>query len=633
MKLKRYAALACLAALTICGTLAGCSSAGGEKAFVNPGDNLGGGGAGTTPTEIESDTENTVNESTRDVSGLKSDTDSSSATETEAGATALEITENGDYLLSGEYLGGVTIAKGLTVHLFLNGANVSNSAGAAISTGKKCKVTITAVDGTQNTVTNSVAADSEDSANAIHVKGSLVINGSGALSVTSESKGAIKSSGALTVVDVALTLSSVGNAISAESVDMDGASVTVTSSGKDGIHAECDYDEPDDASECVFTTSKGYASLKDVAYTCSCEGDGIQADTFVAISGSTLNIKTTGTFVSYSEKDTYELEDDDYRYRKSGSAYTKIASDEANNLSSLYALKQGCKGIKVGEIEYDTDGDGVDDVTVTENTAYSIVISESTVTVDSTDDCIHSNSGDIIIKSGTYTLNTYDDGITCDNLLDVRGGDITVESCYEGLEGAYITISGGKINVTASDDGINAASDITSVSEYIVIHGGEVTVNAEGDGLDSNGSILIDGGTVTVYGPTNGGDAGLDSETGVIINGGTVFVSSSLGMVETPSTNSSQYTLSFATRQSIAADITLTIVDGDGNTVYSVVTQKTCQSLIISLPDFAQGSTYTIYGGNTSLGSFTVSGSKIISVGSSSTPSGGGFSGGHGGRR
>ena len=56
-------------------------------------------------------------------------------------------------------------------------------------------------------------------------------------------------------------------------------------------------------------------------------------------------------------------------------------------------------------------------------------------------------------------------------------------------------ISGGSVNVTATDDGINAANaDLKDVANSILITNGTVTVTCSGDGLDSNGKLLIAGG-------------------------------------------------------------------------------------------------------------------------------------------
>ena len=107
-------------------------------------------------------------------------------------------------------------------------------------------------------------------------------------------------------------------------------------------------------------------------------------------------------------------------------------------------------------------------------------------------------------------------------------------------------------------------------------------------------------------------------------------------MVETPSTSSAQYCVSFSLNsQSIEKDTTLYLCDSDGNVIMYFETPRSCQSVIISCPELQKGKTYMIYGGDSLLTTFTVN-STITTVGSSnsiSNPSGtpgGSVSGGHG---
>lgn len=180
----------------------------------------------------------------------------------------------------------------------------------------------------------------------------------------------------------------------AETIVAANTSITVSAAGKDGLHAECDFDNKKGMTY-DFTLESGFVALKNVTYTCTVKGDGIQADTFVFVDGGNNYITTEGEFVSYSAANMseYGLTSDDFRYVRSGSKYKKTASDENGNFSSKYALVQSCKGIKVGEIDYDTDGDDEDDVTITENTNYAIVLQSGTYNIDSTDDSIHANGG------------------------------------------------------------------------------------------------------------------------------------------------------------------------------------------------------------------------------------------------
>ena len=630
----RLAALSAALGLTAV-TAAGCASDSGSADngnfppdipggdFVNPGDNLGGGGTATAPTEISySEEEAAVVAAASDgfANIVTADTDDAATELTSDGVRSAA----GSYVLTGDYPGGITfdgLKKGAVVKLYLKNANISSDVAAAIAkSDKQLNLYIIAEDGTTNTVTSAA-----DGANAVQVKGTLYLCGTGALTVTASGADAhgIKVSKGFFASQTALTVSATKNAVSAESIAAENASITVLSAGKDGLHAECDFDN--DAGETHdFELTSGYVALKNTDYTCSAEGDGIQADTFVYADGGEISITTDGKFVAYSAENmaAYDLETDDFRYAKVGNVYKKLASDAVGNVSSRYALAQSCKGIKVGEIDYDTDGDDEDDVTITADTNYSIIIDGGTYTLNSADDAIHTNSGNTYINGGEFTINTFDDGITSDLLTEVKGGKITVESSYEGIEGGYVVISGGEISIVSSDDGINAASDDKNVGEYIIISGGNITVNAEGDGLDSNGSILISGGVMVVHGPTSGGDGSLDSETGILVTGGTLYAGGSLGMVETPAQNSSQNVVSYAQNSAVSAGSAITLTTSDGTALLEVTTAKTCQSIIISCPGLTAGESYTLSVNGTAAATFTVSGT-ITSIGSS-----GGFNGG-----
>ncbi len=620
--MKRFGMLISALALSLC-LMAGCG-----PDFINPGDYLGGGGTGETADNADDVTEdlreNFSDEGFSDLAGNTSAEGAFAVPETEG---VYHISENGTYLFRGNY-GGISLdADGLSLHLLFDGAEIMSSDGIALdgSDHKKAEVVITLLG--ENSIVS--AAEGE---NAVHVKGSLSLNGEGSLAVTSEGKNALKVSKELTIVDCALELTAANHAISALSVSASNCEIEVLSAGKDGINAECDDETT------AFTTEEGYVYLKDVDYSCRTEGDGIQADTVVCLDGGNYDIRTAGEFVPMTQMAEYGIDADDFKYIKSGDTYRRIASDEAGRYgaSRLYGLKQGCKGIKVGEIAYPDPEDEDAEVTVTEGD-YAILLSGGNFTIDSTDDAIHANSGNLSVKGGTFTISTYDDALTSDVLTKITGGEITVTGCYEGIEGGYVEISDGKIDITAEDDGINAASDDTGVVEHILLSGGEIYVNAEGDGVDSNGSINMTGGTLVVSGPTSGANAALDADRGILIDGGYLFAVGPLGMVETPANNSKQNVLSYAQNQAISAGAVLSLTDDDGTPIFSVTVEKNCQSVIVSCPELVMGESFMLYGGDTQLCAFTVS-SVITSVGSRGgmgNPGGmppGGFGGGFGRR-
>ena len=579
-----------------------------------------GGGTVNAPDEVASVTTGGV--TLADFSALCADTSADGATVLNGSDEVVTIGTAGNYILTGNFTAGIVISvgKGETVHLFLNNANISLQNDIALSdTNKKSDLILTLLPGTEN-----VVSTAGEDVNAIHVKGNLSINGTGKLTVKSDHKNAVKVTKTLLVADATLVLCAAGHGINAAAVEMLAATVTVSEAGKDGIHAECD----DDVTAFPEGYTEGYVILRDTAYACEVSGDGIQADTLVYITGGTLDIRTHGTFVRYSSDNmtTYDLSADDFRYVLSGGVYRKVDGDANSQLSGRYAMIQSAKGIKVGTMDY-TDADG-HEVSVTDGAYLLVVTGGAVLDVNATDDALHVNGGDLLIESGTLTLATLDDGIHADGAVQICGGDITVTNSYEGVEGAYVTITGGTLRITASDDGINAASDDSTVTPYVVIRGGNVTVDAEGDGIDANGSLLIAGGTVTVYGPTNGGNGGLDADRGTLVTGGTLFVTSALGMVEVPGSNSTQYVVSYAQNVSLTAGTVVTLRSSDGTEILSVVVNKTCQSVILSTPELKNGETYTLYGGETELASFTVSG---ILTYAGTASSGGGMGGQPGG--
>ena len=68
-----------------------------------------------------------------------------------------------------------------------------------------------------------------------------------------------------------------------------------------------------------------------------------------------------------------------------------------------------------------------------------------------------SSSGFVYLAGGTYTISAGDDGIHAASNVTISDGKIDITQSYEGIEGLSIDIAGGEISVLASDDGINAA--------------------------------------------------------------------------------------------------------------------------------------------------------------------------------
>lgn len=188
-------------------------------------------------------------------------------------------------------------------------------------------------------------------------------------------------------------------------------------------------------------------------------------------------------------------------------------------------------GIKSDPDEDDTESEGI------------VTITDGTINVTAGDDGIK-GTNKLTITGGTLNVSAADDGIKSDYdvVIGTKGSSsgptINITNSNEGIEGATVTFYSGSGTIVASDDGVNAAnSDLTNYSFLITVAGGEWIVNADGDGVDSNGNLVNSGGSMTVYGAANNGNAAVDigdSGCSWTVSGGEIAAIGMSGMVVTP---------------------------------------------------------------------------------------------------
>ncbi|MDL2292572.1 carbohydrate-binding domain-containing protein [Acholeplasma sp. OttesenSCG-928-E16] len=564
--------------------LAGCD-------FNGEWDHLGGGGTGEIQEDADTDNIENIGEEgseiIADIDDNQTDTDYQDSVSIQS---AMKIEESGKYYLSGNISGQINV-KAENVHLILADVTITNLGKKVINSDYDLIITL--ADDTENKISN--IGDDAAEANAISGSGNITINGGGNLSVFG-SKSCIKADGIFYGLGGSLILEAgSGHGISADSIIASGIQISVNSAKKDALHAETDDSvlllDP------TFSKKRGfvYIAPTTIINVKNIYGDGIQADTFVLIDGGEITIHTLPTWVKATSADGC--------YKLSGGVYTKVAKDESTRYTSFFQLDQSCKGIKVGEIDYD-DLEGVEQV-IYDNSEYSLVINGGIINIDVVDDGLHTNSGDLLISGGTINISTSDDGIAADKNLIISDGDIEVSKSYEGIEAETISLKGGNIKITSLDDGINATNDESEAIQkqkcYIKISGGKIFVNSSGDGIDSNGGVVISGGEVYIAGPTSGADAALDSETGIIVSGGILVAAGSSGMVETPATNSTQYCVLINLQSSTSGKISVsksstTLLSFDCSSIFG--SNKNYQSVVVSCPEFALGETFDITTGS-----------------------------------
>ena len=236
---------------------------------------------------------------------------------------------------------------------------------------------------------------------------------------------------------------------------------------------------------------------------------------FITTSGDS-SLTVTGSFVNDGDTKTDAViySKDDLVFN--GTGKLTIVSNTGNGIS-------GKDDIKFTGGTYDI-GSALDAIEAND----SIAVCDGNFTISTSKDGLHSENSDdntvgwIYIKNGTFDIKAKSDGIQGTTYVQIDGGDITING-REGIEATYVQINGGNINITASDDGINASSKSSIYSLPVIEFNGGYTVIVVGDGdtdgVDSNGNIIVNGGTIDVTGKMST----FDYEYSAEFNGGTII--------------------------------------------------------------------------------------------------------------
>ncbi len=315
---------------------------------------------------------------------------------------------------------------------------------------------------------------------------------------------------------VTISLNGTSASASSASVQISGGTVTITAAGTYILSGTLD-----NGSIIVNAT-------KDDKIQLVLDGVTIRSETFAAI----YVVQADKVFVTLAESSVNTL--------TNGGSF--VQSDD-NDVDAVIFAKDDITLNGAGALVITSPaGHGIvgkDEVTITGGTYEissakcairgkdSIAISDGSFSIKAGTDGLHAENddddtlGNIYIAGGSFTVTAGDDAIHANTLLQIDGGGISI-SAAEGLEATYIQINGGDISISASDDGVNAASKSSAYTPTFEMNDGTLTVvmgQGDTDGIDSNGNIIINGGTINVSGQSS-----FDYDGTAQYNGGTIIV-------------------------------------------------------------------------------------------------------------
>lgn len=471
-----------------------------------------------------------------------------SGNDAQINGTVFTIKHAGTYVFTGTLNDGhiiVDVDKKDIVRIVLKDASITSTTSSVIYVKQAEKILVTLAKDTKNTLCDGKTYTSETDASedvkaAIYSKDDLTINGSGSLSVTAQYHNGIHSKDDLKIINSTVSVQSVDNGIIGKDLlAMKDATIDITAQGEGLRSSNTEKD------------TKGIVSLEGATVNIVAGQDGIQSENKLYIYDGNIHI-TAGEGHTNGTKMRQEH------------GFNPFEQQTANTEDTI-----SMKGIKAQN---------------------ELSIMGGTITIDSADDAIHSNSN-ITISGGTLQLSSGDDGIHSDKSLVIKKGTIQIDTSYEGLESEKITIHNGNIHINASDDGVNAAG----TDPLLTVKGGTLFVYADGDGLDSNGDILMDGGTVIIQGTQSGGDGSLDFDGNFTINGGTLIASGSNSMLQYPTEvqNGCQVVIAFENDMNQL----LHLETADGNNIITYQPSRTYQVITIYSKELKLNDTIEIYTG------------------------------------
>ncbi|MDO4841492.1 MAG: carbohydrate-binding domain-containing protein, partial [Phoenicibacter congonensis] len=529
-----------------------------------------------------------------------------------AQGSVVTITEAGTYVVSGTSANGqivVNTADDAKVLLVLAGVNLTCDSSACIDVENADKVFVTLADGTTNNLQDGssfVVADDAEIDATIYSKCDLTFNGTGTLSVTATAGHAIHSKDDLRFTGGNYSINSAKTGIY----------------GKDSVMIKDGTFNVTSATDCIKSSNdekdgKGFVYVAGGTFTLKSTDKGIQASKLVYLESGTLAVESTD--------DTIHSDDS---CLLNGANLTLTAGDDAVHADSRLEVRAGTIDVKSCYEGFEASAVTISGATSTIYASDDGVnaATKSTTTTDGTTDTTDqnqaNNQGSAPEQPSGTTGQT--NGTTPP---DKPSGDTSTNGTNGTQQGGTQPSGGGNAQPglqngatgDASEPNVDSqagtqpgtqqgggegGSPFGSDDSILAITGGTLTVYAsDGDCIDSNGNIVMTGGTVTLCGPSNDGNSSLDYDGTATISGGEFLAIGSAGMAQTFGSTSTQCSVS-ATVSGNSGDV-VSVVDESGNVILSFTTNCNYSFIEASSSKFVSGSTYKILANGTELTTLT----------------------------
>ena len=452
-------------------------------------------------------------------------------------------------------------------------------------------------------------------------------------SESQDASASAKTDAASDAKDSASDASASGAAVSGTSADSAENGISIRFSN-DGITAADDSGLSIDGTSLTITAAGTYL------LSGSCEDGSVKVHkgttgVVLVLDGLTLSSQTTAPMIcAKSTEVTIEAAAGTVNTLSDTEA-NNDGSEDSNTENAVIKCKDGSQVVLCGTGELILQANGKNGIqsgasTETEGDA-SLTIRELTLTIDApVNDAVNAESI-LNVESGTLEISAGDDALHSDGELNIGadgtdGPSISITSCYEGLEGTIVNIFSGDIDLQSTDDCINAADSNQSNGDFqINITGGSITAStSNGDGFDSNGDLIISGGSVAVWTANAADNEPLDADGTVTISGGTVLAageSSGMGIHLEASqpcvifSGDSSEGGGFRQTALLTNGSSFSILSDDQTTLYSAEAICSASYIIFSSPDLTESGSCTLSSEDTETTSSAQSGSISTGMG------------------